>query len=85
VFKWLFSFEFFGVLKIKRKNFLLVRFGNVGLVRLRVRFSGACGSGGFSASKFLKIPELSTSTKVSKNAQNPPFLQTVVVRSLFIF
>ena len=39
----------------------------------------ACRSGGFSAQKLLKIPELSTSTKVSKKALNPPFLQTAVV------
>jgi len=45
----------------------------------------ACRSGGFSAPKLLKIPELSTSTKVSKNALNPPFLQTAVGRRFFIF
>ena len=38
----------------------------------------ACGSGGLSAPKLLKIPELSTSTKVTKKALNPPFLQTAV-------
>ena len=39
----------------------------------------ACRIGGLSAPKLLKIPELSTSTKVSKKALNPPFLQTAVV------
>jgi hypothetical protein len=45
----------------------------------------ACRSGGLSAPKLLKIPELSASTKVSKKALNPPFLQTAVSRSLLFF
>ena len=50
----------------------------------RQRFA-ACRSGGFLAPKLLKIPELSTSTIVSKKALNPPFLQTAVVRSGLYF
>jgi hypothetical protein len=38
----------------------------------------------FSAPKLLKIPELSTSTKVSKKPPNPPFLQTAVERNLTV-
>jgi len=33
-------------------------------------------SGGFSAPKLLKIPELRLSAFASKKAQNPPFCQT---------
>lgn len=49
----------------------------------RYRFA-ACRSGGFSVPKLLKITELSTSTKVSKKAINPPFLQTAVSGCFFI-
>ncbi len=39
--------------------------------------------GGFSAPKLLKIPKLSTSTKFSKKAQNPPYCKTDVGGSVF--
>ena len=37
------------------------------------------------STKVTKNPELSASMKVSKKARNPPFLQTAVGRSYFLF
>ena len=63
--------------------FLSVIFCRVVVFYACTQRPAACRSGGFSAPKLLNIPELSTSKKVSKNALNPPFLQTAVVRSAF--